>query len=283
MVNAGIKQKTQEKETIKASLLAVVKGRPNEAEVTKKLGAFEKEISQKEQDTIGKQKLLQKDTDGDGLGDAQEILIGTDPFNPDTDGDGVLDGDEFANGTDPLKADAFGSVVYHDPRQVAPSETDVYRFDEKNPVDAVKLPEGGTGIKLTGYGLPNAYVTLFIYSDPVVVVVKTDEFGRWTYTLDKPLEDGQHTVYAAATNGTGEIEARSEVLVFNKTGDNIYRTIANQEASIASSTEKMKSNFGVVVFFIILFTVCAAVAVIGITVNRAGRGDGGQDNTATPI
>jgi len=41
------------------------------------------------------------DTDGDGLTDSEESLIGTDPLNPDTDGDGVSDGDEVAAGTDP--------------------------------------------------------------------------------------------------------------------------------------------------------------------------------------
>jgi YD repeat-containing protein len=42
------------------------------------------------------------DSDGDGLSDAQEILLGTDPFNPDTDGDGFPDGVEVATGSDPL-------------------------------------------------------------------------------------------------------------------------------------------------------------------------------------
>ena len=64
------------------------------------------------------------DTDGDGLEDAIEFELGTDPYtvdtdqdgltdgdeyyifatgtlNPDTDGDGILDGDEIAQGTDP--------------------------------------------------------------------------------------------------------------------------------------------------------------------------------------
>ena len=34
------------------------------------------------------------DTDGDGVHDWEEILLGTDPTNPDTNGDGVSDGDE---------------------------------------------------------------------------------------------------------------------------------------------------------------------------------------------
>ncbi len=34
------------------------------------------------------------DSDGDGITDREEALLGTDPFNPDTDGDGLGDGDE---------------------------------------------------------------------------------------------------------------------------------------------------------------------------------------------
>jgi YD repeat-containing protein len=42
------------------------------------------------------------DADGDGLSNAQELLLGTDPLNPDTDGDGFSDGVEVATGSDPL-------------------------------------------------------------------------------------------------------------------------------------------------------------------------------------
>ncbi len=44
------------------------------------------------------------DTDGDGLTDAEELALGTDPLMSDTDGGGVNDGDELANGTDPLNS-----------------------------------------------------------------------------------------------------------------------------------------------------------------------------------
>ena len=37
--------------------------------------------------------LYTEDTDGDGLRDWEEVLMGTDPSNPDSDGDGVSDGD----------------------------------------------------------------------------------------------------------------------------------------------------------------------------------------------
>jgi len=46
------------------------------------------------------------DSDGDGLFDKDEAMIGTDPFNPDTDADGLSDGDEhFQYKTDPLNPD----------------------------------------------------------------------------------------------------------------------------------------------------------------------------------
>lgn len=47
------------------------------------------------------------DSDGDGLFDRDEAIIGTDPYNPDTDGDGLSDGDEvFKYKTDPLNPDS---------------------------------------------------------------------------------------------------------------------------------------------------------------------------------
>ncbi len=46
-----------------------------------------------------------QDSDGDGLTDAFEDMLGTDPNNADTDGDGVNDKEEVEAGTDPLVPD----------------------------------------------------------------------------------------------------------------------------------------------------------------------------------
>ncbi len=45
------------------------------------------------------------DTDGDGLPDETEEILGTDPTKVDTDGDGFPDGDEYNQGYDPLIKD----------------------------------------------------------------------------------------------------------------------------------------------------------------------------------
>ncbi len=48
------------------------------------------------------------DTDGDGLTNAVESTLGTDPLVPDTDGDGLSDGQEVSLATNPVAADSDG-------------------------------------------------------------------------------------------------------------------------------------------------------------------------------
>lgn len=69
------------------------------------------------------------DADGDGLTDAQEILLGTDPYNRDTDGDGLSDGEEVnIYHTDPLKADTDGDGL-NDGDEVHKYHTDPLKAD----------------------------------------------------------------------------------------------------------------------------------------------------------
>ena len=55
---------------------------------------------------------FEKDTDGDGLSDKEEMKLGTDPNNPDSDGDGLMDGEEVNEyKTDPLNPDTDGGGI----------------------------------------------------------------------------------------------------------------------------------------------------------------------------
>ncbi|HGD0658928.1 TPA: calcium-binding protein [Streptococcus agalactiae] len=46
--------------------------------------------------------IYEKDSDQDGLTDAQELALGTDPQSVDTDGDGQADLEEIQSGHSPL-------------------------------------------------------------------------------------------------------------------------------------------------------------------------------------
>lgn len=95
----------------------------------------------------------QIDTDGDGLTDEEELLLGTDPYSMDTDSDGIKDGDEKTEGTNPTNPDTDGDGVKdgEDPEPTNPS-TELKPEDETDIEDNSnsKNPEtSGTGIALT--------------------------------------------------------------------------------------------------------------------------------------
>lgn len=232
----------------------------DKAAVTKILEDLQDEVYKQETDTIAKLLILARDTDGDGASDAQEIITGTDPTNPDTDGDGALDGDEIAHGYDPLIAGKFARIDYADPRTVAPKQANTYQVEK---ISAIVLSGGSAGIRLEGRGLPSSYVTVFVYSVPVIGVVRADSSGAWYFDIDQPLSDGQHSAYAALVNSDGSLAARSEQFIFAKSGGSVVQKITNPEAEISTSVDDLKNNFSIYLAFIILFSLAIALLVIG--------------------
>jgi hypothetical protein len=69
------------------------------------------------------------DSDGDGLSDAEEAALGTDPFNPDSDGDGLRDGEEvLIYGTNPRNRDTDSDLL-GDGDEIRTFRTDPKRAD----------------------------------------------------------------------------------------------------------------------------------------------------------
>ena len=94
------------------------------------------------------------DTDGDGLADVAENIVGTDPANPDTDGDGVDDRTEIEVGRNPLDGIAVATGI------IASANTpgtaiDVDAFDE-----VAVIADGPAGVTV---------FNVFNGMDPVIV------------------------------------------------------------------------------------------------------------------
>jgi len=80
--------------------------------------------------------VLVVDSDNDGLTDAEEKTLGTDPNNPDTDGDGLFDGEEVkVYKTDPLNPDTDGDG-FKDGDEVKNG------YDPKGPGKLIRIPAG---------------------------------------------------------------------------------------------------------------------------------------------
>jgi len=117
-----------------------------------------------------------------------------------------------------------------------------------------------------GEALPNSFITLYIYSTPIMVTVKTDSRGEWQYVLDKELENGNHTVYTATVNNTGNIIAKSSGFLFTKTAEAVtLRDIPTVEAStVVNKPGLLKGNilyFSIGFIFVVVILILVLIGI----------------------
>ncbi len=186
---------------------------------------------------------ISKDADLDGISDYDEVTIySTDPKNPDTDEDGVLDGVEIMRGFDPLNSQAETVIEYASPKNVGYTNESLLKVESVKPVVVTSETEGATTTvhsEIRGVALPNSFVTLYIFSTPTVVTLKTNSDGSFAYVFEKELEDGEHEVYVALTDNTGDIVVKSSGFSFVKTAQAFtYEDEAGSAPIVQSSSSQ---------------------------------------------
>lgn len=135
-----------------------------------------------------------RDTDGDGIPDARERILGTDPGSADSDGDGLSDGDEVdLHHTDPLDPDSDGDGLsdgaevgrfFTDPLN---ADTDGDGFDDGAETEAGSNPKQGGDIP--GGVLPPDPGSIAPPLDPTIAT-NLSESVSFLYTGSNPVQTG---------------------------------------------------------------------------------------------
>jgi hypothetical protein len=219
--------------------------------------------------------LLDQDTDGDGLSDYDEIYIyKTDPEKAKTIEGDLNDAEKVLAGINPASERAE-RINYVSPKE----DTEGYVVERYTVENIQKVDEG---LEFRGKALPNSITTLYIFSTPVIVTVKTDSRGEWTYTLDKELENGQHEIYVATVNNSGKILARSNTIPFTQTAE---AAALGAFASVGDVPEEgtgnfFQDNFNLIVVAIVLIGILITMSLFG---KRTSKDEKPRDFVKNPV
>ncbi len=208
-----------------------------------------KEETKKVDDLMSKRtnERAAEDSDHDSVSNYDEIAIyKTSPYSPDTDNDGFLDGIEILSGYDPLNAKPEALVRYESPQDTGVVREDLLAITSISTAPLLTVDATTTEVEIptaliSGKGLANSFITLYIFSTPIIVTLKTDADGSWSYRFDKELEDGKHEMYVGVTDNAGKIIAKSNSFSFVKeaeafTGTDIPSPVLAQSDSAGDMT-----------------------------------------------
>lgn len=119
-------------------------------------------------------------------------------------------------------------------------------------------------IEFQGHAKPNTYITLYIYSTPIVVTVKTDSQGNWQYSLNQELEDGVHRVYVAQIDNTGSVVAKSDPIFFTKVAASVQIVSSDAVPVTPQKVNFFQQYFIVIALIILVIAIIVSLTVIGL-------------------
>ncbi len=209
-----------------------------------------------------------RDTDGDGISDYdEENIYGTNPDDPFTGRSILSDGERVLLGLDPRTNDTE-PVVVESPRVTGKEvpwlfTVDTVEFAGEASTSASRSSE--TSVRLAGTAEPLSFVTLYIYSTPVIITVRADAAGRYEYTVDQTLEDGTHEVFVASVDNSGRILAKSAAVPFVKTAEAIEFVPLTATADPVENSMQIMLLSG---FGLVLLLASAGIVWIGMLRSR---------------
>ncbi len=224
------------------------------------------------------------DSDNDGVTDYDEVNIyGTDPERVDSDNDGVDDGAELLARTDPAASSTPDAAVRlpEKPSLETLAAQGVPALD-LYAVDGIIVAEVGTTsdgvltakrLTFSGRALPNSYATIAIFSDPVVVTVRTSEAGVWEYTLDSELPDGTHHVVVALADAGGRAIARSEPLPFVKRASAVSIGSTELLGGFSEAPGFFTGNSPYLLILVLVVLIILSLSILGLTSLRHDDND----------
>ncbi len=225
------------------------------------------------------------DSDEDGISDYDEVnIFHTDPLRTDTDDDHVPDGVEIFAHTNPRGSATLGAsdsavgerVDFENPLIAGAERTNLLSVENVSVAEVGLNTEGTSTAKklfFSGKAIPNGYVTIYIFSTPIIVTVKADESGVWTYTLDRELSDGSHQAISAVTDEGGRILAKSTPLPFVKVAAAV--SVGGNALLPEDATPGFFSGASLYAMIAILVgLIGVAFSIIGFVVHGKGKDDG---------